>query len=63
VGCAVPVDQPVLALEIRTVIDTTNAIESINMSLRKVTKTHAFFPSDGAVSKFFYLALNNLSKQ
>ena len=44
-------------------IDTTNAIEAINMSLRKVSKTRASFPSDAAVRKLFYLALNNLSKK
>ena len=44
-------------------IDTTNAIESINMSLRKVIKTCDSFPSDEAVSKLFYLALNKLSKK
>lgn len=44
-------------------IDTTDAIESINMSLRKVIKTRASFPSDEAVRKLFYLALNNLSKK
>ncbi len=48
---------------IRKVIDTTNAIESINMSLRKVIKIRASFPSDEAVRKLFYLALNNLSKK
>jgi putative transposase len=48
---------------IRKVIDTTNAIESINMSLRKVIKTRASFPSDEAVIKLFYLALNNISKK
>ena len=50
-------------LEIRTVIDTTNTIDSINMSLRKVTKTHASFSSDEAVSKWFYFVLNNLSQK
>jgi putative transposase len=49
--------------EIRTVIYTTNAIESINMSLRKVTKSRASFPTDDAVMKLFYLALNNISKK
>ncbi len=44
-------------------IDTTDAIESINMSLRKVIKTRASFPSDEAVRKLLYLALNNLSKK
>ena len=43
--------------------DTTNAIESINMSLRKVIKTHSSFPTDEAVSKLFYLALKNISKK
>lgn len=49
--------------EIRKVIYTTNAIESINMSLRKVIKTRSSFPTDDAVSKLFYLALNNISKK
>jgi putative transposase len=49
--------------EIRKVIYTTNAIESINMSLRKVTKTRSPFPTDEAVSKLFCLALNNISKK
>ena len=49
--------------EIRKVIYTTNAIESINMSLRKVIKTRASFPTDDAVNKLFYLALNNISKK
>ena len=49
--------------EIRKVIYTTNAIESINMSLRKVTKSRASFPTDDAVMKLFYLALNNISKK
>jgi len=48
--------------EIRKVIYTTNAIESINMSLRKVIKTRSSFPTDDAVTKLFYLALNNISK-
>jgi putative transposase len=49
--------------EIRKVIYTTNAIESINMSLRKVIKTRSSCPTDEAVSKLFYLALNNISKK
>ena len=49
--------------EIRKVIYTTNAIESINTSLRKITKTRSSFPTDEAVSKLFYLALNNISKK
>lgn len=44
-------------------IYTTNAIESINMSLRKVTKARSSFPTNEAFSKLFYLALNNISKK
>jgi putative transposase len=47
--------------EIRKVIYTTNAIESVNMGLRKVTKNRGSFPSDEAVLKLFYLALKNIS--
>lgn len=49
--------------EIRKVIYTTNAIESVNMSLRKVSKNRGSFPSDDAVLKLFYLALENISKK
>ena len=47
--------------EIRKVIYTTNAIESVNMGLRKVTKNRGAFPSDEALLKLFYLALKNIS--
>lgn len=33
------------------------------MSLRKVIKPRASFPTDKAVSRLFYLALNNISKK
>jgi len=49
--------------EIRKVIYTTNAIESLNMSLRKVTKTRGSFPNDEAAAKLLYLALRNISKK
>jgi putative transposase len=49
--------------EIRRIIYTTNAIESVNMSLRKITKNRGSFPSDDALSKLFYLALVNISKK
>ncbi len=49
--------------EIRRIIYTTNAIESVNMSLRKVTKSRGSFPHDDAVTKLFYLALRNISKK
>ncbi len=44
-------------------IYTTNAIESLNMSLRKVTKTKGAFPHDEAVFKIFWLALRRISKK
>ena len=49
--------------EIRKVIYTTNAIELVNMSLRKITKNRGAFPSDEALLKLFYLALRNISKK
>ncbi|MEI8570979.1 IS256 family transposase [Methylomonas sp. LW13] len=49
--------------EIRRIIYTTNAIESVNMSLRKITKNRGSFPNDEALSKLFYLALINISKK
>jgi putative transposase len=49
--------------EIRKVIYTTNAIESVNMSLRKITKNRGSFPSDEALLKLFYLALMNISQK
>jgi putative transposase len=49
--------------EIRRVMYTTNAIESLNMTLRKVTKNHRVFPNDEAVLKVIYLAMGNLSKK
>lgn len=49
--------------EIRKAIYTTNAIESLNMSLRKVTKNRGHFPSDEAMLKLLYLALKNIAKR
>lgn len=49
--------------DIRRVIYTTNAIESLNMSLRKVTRNHRIFPSDEAAFKVVYLALRNIAKK
>ena len=51
------------APEIRKAIYTTNAIESLNMTLRKIIKNRAMFPSDEAVFKILYLALKNISKK
>ena len=49
--------------EIRKVIYTTNAIESLNMTLRKVMKNKRIFPNDIAVFKTMYLAIGNISKR
>lgn len=49
--------------DIRKVIYTTNAIESLNGSLRKVIKNKRVFPSDDAALKLLYLALENISKK
>ena len=49
--------------DIRRVIYTTNAIESLNMTLRKVTNNHRIFPSDEAVYKVIYLAMRNMAKK
>ena len=49
--------------EIRRIIYTTNAIESVNMSLRKVSKNRGSFPNDDAVIKLYYLALSNIAKK
>lgn len=49
--------------EIRKAIYTTNAIESLNNSLRKVTKTRNSFPSDEAAIKLLYMGLKNIMKK
>jgi putative transposase len=49
--------------EIRKIIYTTNAVESLNMSLRKVIKTRASFPSEEAARKLLYLALRNVAQK
>ena len=47
--------------QIRRVIYTTNAIESINARLRKVIKPRGHFPNDDAASKLIWLALHNIT--
>ena len=49
--------------EIRKIVYTTNAIESLNMSLRKAIKTRGTFPSEDAALKVMYLALRNLARK
>ena len=49
--------------EIRKAIYTTNAIESLNSQLRKVTRNKSTFPNDDAIFKVMYLAIRNASKK
>ena len=51
------------APEIRKAIYTTNAIESVNFSLRKLIKNRASFPNDDAAMKLLYLGLRNIAKR
>jgi len=51
------------APEIRKVIYTTNAVESLHMSLRKVIKNRGSFPSEESALKLLYLALRNVSSK
>ena len=48
--------------EVRRVIYTTNAIESVNARLRKIIKTRGHFPSDDAATKLIWLALRNITE-
>ena len=49
--------------EIRRAIYTTNVIESLNYSLRKITKTRAAFPSEESAIKLLRLGLQNIEKK
>lgn len=49
--------------EIRKVIYTTNAVESLNRSLRKVSKTRGAFPNKEALLRLYYLALERIAKK
>ena len=49
--------------DIRKVIYTTNTIESLNRSLRKVLKTKGAFPNDESIIKLIYLAMQNIAKK
>ena len=48
--------------EIRKVIYTTNAIESLNMVMRKYTRNRRIFPNDDSALKALYLAIREASK-
>ncbi len=47
--------------EVRRVIYTTNAIESVNAQVRKIIKTRGHFPTDDAAAKLIWLALRNIT--
>lgn len=49
--------------DLRRILTTTNAIESLHSQLRKIIKTRGHFPSDEAASKLLYLALRNIHKR
>lgn len=49
--------------EIRRVIYTTNALESVHAQLRKIIKTRGHFPNDEAATKLIWLALRNITAE
>jgi putative transposase len=49
--------------DIRRVLYTTNALESVHARLRKIIKTRGHFPSDEAATKLIWLALRNLTRR
>ena len=53
-------DYPV---ELRRIVYTTNAIESINFQLRKITKNRGHFPDKESAMKLIYLGLRNISSE
>ncbi len=49
--------------EIRHAIYTTNAIESVNRSLRKISKNRGVFPHEESIFKLYYMALDRITKK
>ncbi len=49
--------------DVRRVIYTTNAIESVHARLRKIIKTRGHFPSDQVATKLIWLALRNIAAE
>jgi len=49
--------------DIRRIIYTTNAIESLNYTLRKVTRARGHFPNQESALKLLYLAVRNIEKK
>lgn len=50
-------------LEVRRVLYTTNALESVHARIRKIIKTRGMFPTDEAATKLIWLALRNLTRR
>jgi putative transposase len=48
--------------EVRKILYTTNAIESLNASVRKAVRNKGHFPSDQAATKLIWLALRNITE-
>jgi putative transposase len=53
----------VFSPEVRKIIYTTNAIESLNASVRKAVRNKGHFPSDQAATKLIWLALRNITEK
>lgn len=49
--------------EVRIILYSTNAIESLHMQVRKVSKSRGHFPNDDAARKLLFLALRNIAKK
>ncbi len=49
--------------EIRKIIYTTNALESLNSSFRKISRHRNLFPTIDSLFKLFYLSLKNISRK
>ena len=47
--------------EVRRMVYTTNALESVNAQVRKIIKTRGHFPNDEAATKLLWLALRNIT--
>jgi transposase-like protein len=47
--------------DVRKVVYTTNALESVHARLRKILKTRGHFPTDEAATKLLWLALRNIT--
>ena len=50
-------------MPIRRAIYTTNAIESLNITVRRAVRTRGHFPNDRAATKLIYLALRGVERK